>query len=59
MEDINNYNGNIDNDIIMENSLSEMYDEVYLKYESKKILIFSIFLMISKICIKQIMKLVK
>ena len=36
MEDINNYNGNIDNDIIMENSLSEMYDEVYLKYESKK-----------------------
>ena len=36
MEDINNYNGNIDNDFIMENSFSEMYDEVYLKYESEK-----------------------
>ena len=36
MEDINNYNGNINNDIIMDNSLSELYDEVYFKYESEK-----------------------
>ena len=43
MEDINNYNGNINDDIIMDNSLSEMYDEVYFKYESKKSIDFFYF----------------